>query len=109
MSLLLPSFSAAAATFYAAALIAAGRSVGRLGDSGSSGGCDFWSLDSDGCASLLLWLLLLSSGNTAIAVICCGGGCQHLCRWSDGFLFRVNVPVLCGFLKWLVHCWQSTS
>jgi hypothetical protein len=81
--LLLPSFlaSAAGATF-ATALITANR-IGQLGDSGTS--------------SLLL-ALLLASGNAATAILCRYSGCQLLCLWSDGCLFRLKVPILCGLL-----------
>jgi hypothetical protein len=85
LSLLLSS-SAAAATF-AAALIAADPRIDRLvGDSGSS--------------SPLLALLLSfdNAGNAATAVPCRRGGCRLLLLWSDGFLFRLKVPVLRGLL-----------
>jgi hypothetical protein len=86
LSLLLSLFASAATVAFAASLIAAGR-TDHLGDSGSS--------------SLLL-ALLLSSGNIATAVLCHHGSCRHLRLWSDGCLFRLNVPVLSGLLKRLV-------
>jgi hypothetical protein len=84
LSLLL---SSSAATTFAAALIAAGH-IGRLvGDSGSS-------------SSSLLELLVSfgNAGNAATAVLCRHGGCRLLRLWSDGFLFRLKVPVLHGLL-----------
>jgi hypothetical protein len=85
LSLLLSS-SAAAATF-AAALIAADRIDRLVGDSGSS-------------SSSLLGLLLSfgNAGNAATAVLCRRVGCRLLRLWSDGFLFRLKVPVLRGLL-----------
>jgi hypothetical protein len=97
LSLLL-SLSAAAATF-AATLIAADCIDRLVGDSGSS-------------SSLLLGLLLLVSfgnaGNAATAVLCRGGGCRLLRLWSDGFLFRLKVPVLRGLVVAARSCWQSS-
>jgi hypothetical protein len=89
LSLLLSS--SAAATF-AAALIAADPPINHLvGDYGSS--------------SLLLALLLSfgNAGNAETAVLCRRRGCRLLRLWSDGFLFRLKVPVL------RPRVWESRS
>jgi hypothetical protein len=92
------SDSAAAATF-AAALIAANRCGDRPRD---YGGSLLQNANAASSLSALLLSLLLSSGYTAAAVLCCHGGCQHLHLWLDACLFRLKVPVLHGLLKQLV-------
>jgi hypothetical protein len=88
LSLLLSLSAAAAAATFAAALIAADRiDRGLVGDSGSS-------------SSSLLELLVSfgNAGNAVTAVLCHRSGCRLLRLWSNGFLFRLKVPVLRGLL-----------